>query len=148
MSDRAPPAQLRIARFLEAAAGASRVETLHWERLPGGAIQQNVALDVRIHGGEHGASNRWILRTDAPSSVRVSHTRAQEFELLRQAHAARVKAPAPLWACDDGIGPAFFVMERVPGVAAGPAGERRCAGARSPLHGGARRVLEVVLGKV
>jgi aminoglycoside phosphotransferase (APT) family kinase protein len=115
----APAAQQRVARFLERAADAARVEVLRWERLGGGAIQENVALDVRIHGGDHAGEHRWVVRSDAPSRVSVSHTRAQEFELLRRAHAARVKVPRPLWACDDGAGAAFFVMERVPGVAAG-----------------------------
>lgn len=119
MNDSALAPQLRVARFLEKAAGASRVEVLRWERLPGGAIQENVALDVRVHGGAHAGEHRWVVRSDAPSRVPVSHSRPHEFALLQVAHAARVRCPRVLWCCDDAAGPAFFVMERVPGVAAG-----------------------------
>jgi aminoglycoside phosphotransferase (APT) family kinase protein len=49
----------------------------------------------------------------------VSHTRPEEFEILRAAHAAGVRVPEPLLCCRDGHGPDFFVMRRVPGVAAG-----------------------------
>lgn len=119
MNDRSVAPELRVARFIEKAAGAGRVEVLRWQRLSGGAIQQNIALDARVHGGASAGEHRWVVRTDAASQVSVSHSRASEFALLRAAHEAGVRVPRPLWLCDDGAGPAFFVMERVPGVAAG-----------------------------
>ena len=120
----APPhaaetARERVARFIGRAAGAARVEVLRWERLSGGAIQENIALDARLEGGALAGEHHWVVRTDAPSAVSVSHTRPQEFALLAAAHAAGVKVPRPLWLCDEAGSPAFFVMERVPGVAAG-----------------------------
>jgi aminoglycoside phosphotransferase (APT) family kinase protein len=119
MNDRALAPELRVARFVERAAGAQRVEVLAWERLSGGAIQENFSLHARVHGGASEGEHRWVVRCDAPSGVSVSHTRPQEFALLRAAERARMKVPHALWCCDDGAGPAFFVMERVPGVAAG-----------------------------
>ena len=109
----------RVIRFLAQAAQASHVEVLRWERLSGGAIQENIALDVRVEGGAFAGEHRWVVRTDASSAVSVSHSRPEEFALLAAAHAAGVKVPRPLWLCDDGAGPAFFVMARVPGMTAG-----------------------------
>ena len=109
----------RAARFLRRACAAENVDITRWERLSGGAIQQNVAVEVSITGGAHAGEHDWVLRTDAASSVNVSHSRPQEFALLACAHAAGVKVPRPLWLCDDGEGPDFFVMERAPGIAAG-----------------------------
>lgn len=119
MNDSALAPQLRVARFVEKATGAERVEALRWERLSGGAIQENHGIDVRVHGGSHAGEHRWVVRSDAPSGVSVSHSRDHEFRILAAAGAARVKVPRVLWSCDDGSSPAFFVMERVPGVAAG-----------------------------
>jgi aminoglycoside phosphotransferase (APT) family kinase protein len=116
---RTADARERVTRFLEGAAGASKAHVLRWERLSGGAIQENIALDVRLEGGALAGEHRWVVRTDASSAVSVSHTRPEEFALLIAAHAAGVKVPTPLWLCDDGAGPAFFVMARVPGTAAG-----------------------------
>jgi aminoglycoside phosphotransferase (APT) family kinase protein len=109
----------RAARFLARACAAAQVDIRGWERLSGGAIQENVALALAITGGPHAGEHSWVLRTDSASSVGVSHSRPQEFALLACAHAAGVKVPRPLWLCDDGEGPDFFVMERVPGIAAG-----------------------------
>ncbi|MGE5169471.1 MAG: phosphotransferase family protein, partial [Rudaea sp.] len=62
----------------------------------------------------------FVLRTDAPSRVASSLTRRQEYAVLQVAHAAGVKAPRPLFFCEDQavIGREFFVMERLPGIAA------------------------------
>ncbi len=110
---------VRIESFLAHAGGARRVTVERYERLSGGAIQENAALDVTVDGGPHAGRHAWVLRTDAPSGVAVSRTRPEEYELLRVAHAAGVKVPEPLFACSDGQGPDFFVMARVPGLAAG-----------------------------
>jgi aminoglycoside phosphotransferase (APT) family kinase protein len=109
----------RAQAWLAQACGARRLAIEHWERLSGGAIQENIALDVTVDGGPHAGHHEWVLRTDAPSAVAVSHTRPEEFAILATAHAAGVRVPEPLFLCRDGNGPDFFVMRRVPGVAAG-----------------------------
>jgi aminoglycoside phosphotransferase (APT) family kinase protein len=113
-----PDPRQRAQAWLAQACGG-RVAIERWERLSGGAIQENVALDVSIEGGPRAGRHEWVLRTDAPSAVAVSHTRPEEFEILRVAHAAGVLVPEPLLCCADGHGPDFFVMRRVPGVTAG-----------------------------
>ncbi|MBL0141169.1 MAG: phosphotransferase family protein [Betaproteobacteria bacterium] len=109
----------RAEAFLAIACTASRVAIQGWERLSGGAIQENVAIDVVIEGGPLAGQHAWVLRTDAPSAVAVSRSRSEEFEILRAAQGAGVRVPEPLFACHDGEGPDFFVMRRMPGVAAG-----------------------------
>ncbi|UCF77334.1 MAG: phosphotransferase family protein [Betaproteobacteria bacterium] len=85
--------------------------------MSGGAVQENWALDVELDG----KLRHWVLRTDATATVRESLTRAQEFAVLKVAHAAKVLSPEPLFLCDDPAvtGQLFFIMERLPGVAAG-----------------------------
>ena len=111
----------RLVVFLCAAAGAEAVDITHLERMSGGAVQENWALDADVTGGPHAGSCEWVLRTDARASVAESSRRSQEFAILRVAHAAGLKAPQPLWSCADRsvTGREFFVMERLPGVASG-----------------------------
>jgi aminoglycoside phosphotransferase (APT) family kinase protein len=110
-----------IARWLRSETGADAVRITTFERLPGGAIQDNWTLDVDIDGGSWHGTHGLVLRTDAPSAVSVSLSRPQEFAVLRVAHAAGVIAPKPLFLCRDlnVIGRAFFIMQRVRGIAAG-----------------------------
>jgi aminoglycoside phosphotransferase (APT) family kinase protein len=109
-----------VARCVAADTGAKEVQVVGWRKLSGGAIQQNIAVDAEIVGGALPGRHRWVVRTDAPSAVAVSRTRAEEFALLEVAHATGVKVPRPLWSHGAGASfPAFFVMERVDGVAAG-----------------------------
>ena len=110
-----------LARWLAEAAGARHVRVVDYARLAGGAIQDNFALDVDVDGGAWHGARRFVLRTDPPTSVTASASRADEYAWLRLAHAAGVLAPAPLFLCRDPavLGRAFFVMERLPGVAAG-----------------------------
>ena len=98
----------------------ARVRILRSEKLAGGAIQQNIAVDAQIESGPLAGGHRWVVRTDARSGVAVSHSRDEEFALLRVALGAGVRVPQPLWchAAMDGF-PAFFVMEHVEGIAAG-----------------------------
>jgi len=109
----------RAERLLARACQAERVTLTRWERMPGGAIQENVAVDVEVGGGPRAGRHEWVLRTDAPSAVAASRSRAEEFALLQVAAAAGVRVPQPIVLCRDGEGPDFFVMARVPGVAAG-----------------------------
>ena len=107
--------------FIAQAAAAQRVTIGEATLLSGGAIQQNWRLCARVEGGRHAGDARWVLRTDAPSSVAASLGRAQEFALLRAAAHAGATVPQPLWLCEDRavIGRPFFVMRWVDGTAAG-----------------------------
>ena len=111
-------AQERLCRFVAASAGARHAALANIAPLRGGAIQENWSLDIDL---DRGARQAVVLRTDAPSRVAASHSRAEEYALLRLARAAGVTVPEPLWLCNDPavIGRAFYLMRRVPGVAAG-----------------------------
>lgn len=112
---------MALARWLESELHAPEVRVTRYERLPGGAIQDNFLLDIDVASGASRATHALVLRTDAPSAVAVSLTRAQEFAVLRVAHDAGVASPKPLFLCRDRnvIGREFFVMERLPGIAPG-----------------------------
>jgi aminoglycoside phosphotransferase (APT) family kinase protein len=114
-------AQERLGRFIAAAAGARRATLWSVAPLRGGAIQENWAVDVDIEGGDIGGRHALVLRANAPSRVAASHSRQHEFALLESAKAAGVTVPEPLWCCTDTgvIGRVFYMMRRVPGVAAG-----------------------------
>jgi aminoglycoside phosphotransferase (APT) family kinase protein len=107
----------RLAAFIAAASGARDVRIGRDERMSGGAIQENFALDAIIDG----QAIALVLRKDAPTRVAVSRTRAEEFALLRAAFAAGVTVPEPLWASDDPaiVGTPFFIMRRAAGTAIG-----------------------------
>ena len=111
-----PAAQSRLAAFIAAAAGRpARIAAAR--PLRGGAIQENWLVTAEIGG----KTEELVLRTDAPSSLAVSHGRAQEFALLRAAHRAGVSVPEPLWLCRDPavLGQDFYLMRRIAGVAQG-----------------------------
>lgn len=107
--------------FIREQAGAQQVVILQRKKLSGGAIQENWLLELQIDGGPWAGQRSWVLRSDALSALPASLGRAEEFAVLSRVHAAGVKVPRPLWLCRDTgvIGRAFFLMERVPGVAAG-----------------------------
>jgi aminoglycoside phosphotransferase (APT) family kinase protein len=123
----APTAEVRsaeaaaIARWLAQETHAREVLVTRFEPLPGGAVQENWALDVTVDAGAWSGSHEWVLRTNARSSIAASLTRMQEFAVLRAAHAHGVIVPRPLFLCSDATvtGREFFIMKRVPGVAAG-----------------------------
>lgn len=108
----------RLAAWLRAATGDAALAVAALRRLEGGAIQQNWALDV-VRGD--GRAEGWVLRCDNAATLAVSHGRAEEFALLRAAHAAGAAVPEPLVLCTDRgvLGAPFFVMRRVEGIAAG-----------------------------
>jgi len=110
-----------VGEFLASVSACQRLEILGMHRLEGGAIQENYALDIEIEGGESEGKHSLVLRTDAPSRVHTSLSRGEEFAVLQAAHAAGVTVPEPLWYCGDDsvIGREFYIMRRVPGVAAG-----------------------------
>ncbi len=90
-------------------------------KLSGGAIQENWALDVTVQAGDWAGHHGLVFRCDATSGVATSHSRADEFALLKAAHLAGVTVPAPCMLCSDKsvLGRHFFLMHRVNGVAAG-----------------------------
>lgn len=105
--------------FLATAAQAEAVEVVDARPLSGGAIQENWLLDLMLHGGPLAGPLEAVLRTDAPSAVAVSRSRAEEFVLLQMAHRAGVTVPEPLWLCEDPavLGKTFYVMRRAEGTA-------------------------------
>jgi aminoglycoside phosphotransferase (APT) family kinase protein len=131
-----------VERFIAQRAGARGVRMVDGMRLSGGAIQENWRIHVDIDGGSHHGEMALVLRTDAPSAVSTSHSRADEFALLQAAFAAGVTVPEPLWLCDDRecIGRPFFLMRCIAGTAAGHAIVKDAA------LGGDRRQLAERLG--
>ncbi len=105
--------------FIVRAAGADRAAVARLEPLSGGAIQQNFLLDVEIAGGPFAGSLKAVLRTDAPTRLAASLSRAREFQVLKAAHAAGVTVPQPLWRGGGEGNLDFFIMGRVAGTAAG-----------------------------
>ncbi len=111
----------RLAAWLATAAAARSLTIEAVKKLPGGAIQENWHLAVRVDDGPHGGTQDWVLRTDAPSGVATSLSRPQEFALLKAAAAAGVTVPAPLFLCEEPavLGKPFYVMQHVAGIAEG-----------------------------
>ncbi len=110
-----------LAGWLTQACAAESVRIAALDKLGGGAIQENWRLTVEVEGGDRAGRHDWVLRTDAASAVSASHTRLQEFALLKAAHAAGVLVPEPLFACSDAgvTGGPFYIMARVGGRAEG-----------------------------
>lgn len=133
-------ARLRLRDWLRDAAGDPGLEIEDLSLLSGGAIQQNWGLDAALSGG---AVARWVLRTDAPAVLAVSHPRAAEFALLRAARDAGATVPEPLFLCENPTvtGRPFFVMARAEGIAQG----HRLV--KSETLGGGRAALAAALGR-
>lgn len=112
-----PATRRRLAKFIAGAACVADATIVALDRMSGGAVQENWALDVELDG----KPRRWVLRTNARAKVPESLTRAQEFAVLKIAHSANLFGPEPLYLCDNlaVTGRPFFIMERLPGVAAG-----------------------------
>jgi aminoglycoside phosphotransferase (APT) family kinase protein len=129
----------RLRDWLAAATGDGGLRIAAMQKLSGGAIQQNWALDLEGAGG----SMRWVLRTDSAAVLAVSLPRAAEFALLRAAHGAGVTVPEPLFLCEEEavIGAPFFVMRRVTGTALGP------RVVKDATLGGGRERMAVALGR-
>lgn len=106
--------------FLARQSQSRAVRVLDAGLLSGGAIQENWWLRLAFDGGERDGELECVLRSDALSGVAVSHSRAEEFALLRAAQAAGVTVPTPLWLGDRSVfGRDFFLMSRAAGTAAG-----------------------------
>lgn len=108
-----------LARWLARELGATAVRITRLERLGGGAIQENWAVDLEVSGGDRAGAHALVLRTSAPSEVAVSHDRLQEFAILARVHRAGLTCPEPWLPCADPavLGRPFYLMRRVPGEA-------------------------------
>lgn len=112
--------QQAIAEFIRQRCEADAVSITAMRRLSGGAIQENWSLDVSLAGGELNGAQEWVLRADAISAVSDSHSRPQEFALLKAVFDAGVTVPEPILLGDKSVfGRDFFIMKRVKGLAAG-----------------------------
>ena len=123
--------------FLARAAGAQAAETIQVRPLSGGAIQENWLLIVDFSGGAWDGRHELVLRTDAPTAVATSLSRAHEFAVQRAAWQAGVTVAEPLWLCEDPavLAQDFYVMRRAAGEAAGRrvVADMRLGGDRSAL---------------
>ncbi len=109
-----------LAQAIAPLLGASQVAIERCERMAGGAIQQNLLLDIRISDGPWAAMRQMVLRTSAPSSVAASRPRHEEYALLVAGHAAGVATPQPIaMHRGDDEWPAFMLMSYVQGEASG-----------------------------
>lgn len=109
-----------IENFLVKNMNAESVSIVEAKLLSGGAIQENWLLLAQVIAGSFEGDFECVLRSDAPSGVSVSHSRAQEFALLQAAFAAGVTVPEPLWLGDKTVfGRDFFIMRKANGTAAG-----------------------------
>jgi aminoglycoside phosphotransferase (APT) family kinase protein len=100
----------------KALSGAVQVKAV--TPLKGGGIQENWTVDALV-GGEQRA---FVLRKDAPSTIAASHSRANEFALIKAVHEAGVTVPEPVAFCHDSavFGSSFALMAKVPGIGLGP----------------------------
>lgn len=108
-----------LAAWIAAALGATAARLSAPAKMPGGAIQENWTLDATLADGPHAGAVGMVLRTDAPSGVSASRSRAEEFALLKAAYAAGVTVPEPLALDADGriLGKPFYLMRRAAGTA-------------------------------
>jgi aminoglycoside phosphotransferase (APT) family kinase protein len=110
----------KLSGFLATLTGGP-VDITSVKKLSGGAIQENWALDVAVENGDWAGTHELVMRCDAASGVATSHSRSDEFKLLKAAHDAGVRVPVPCIDHDDAdsLGRRFFLMHRVSGTAAG-----------------------------
>lgn len=109
--------QGRLTAFLAAQTGEP-VALTHAAPLAGGASRDMWLVEAQIGA----ARERLVLRRDTPTTMHEQAlTRAQEFALMRAAHAVGVPVARPRWVCDDlsVLGAPFFLMDFVNGVAIG-----------------------------
>src|SRR5690606_12762779 len=115
--------------FLKDRMQADAVVISEFSRLSGGAIQDNFALTVQCQGGPLAGMHEFVVRSDAPSKVAASLSRAHEFQVLKVAFEAGVTVPQPMWMCEDTtvLGVPFCIMSRARGNASGRDLVRRVA---------------------
>ncbi len=126
-----PEATTRLSDWIAELLGEGvRVTAL--KPLKGGGIQENWTVEAEVSG----APRAFVLRKDAPATIEASHSRRNEFALIRAAHAADVTVPEPIGFCDDPAvaGGPFALMAKVGGLGLGPKVVKEIADAhRRPL---------------
>lgn len=105
--------------FIARQTGARGARVIGFDKLSGGAIQDNFGLTLELDGGNRSGQQDFVIRQDAPSGVAESLSRPEEFRVLQAAFKAGVTAPEPLWLCQDTevSGQVFYVMTRAAGTA-------------------------------
>ncbi|MDK8461991.1 phosphotransferase family protein [Marinobacter sp. SS13-12] len=105
--------------FIVRQCGARAARVIEFDKLSGGAIQDNFGLTLDLEGGSRPGRQEFVVRQDAPSGVAESLSRPEEFRVLQAAFRAGVTAPEPLWLCEDPevSGQVFYVMTRAAGSA-------------------------------
>ncbi|NMT63157.1 phosphotransferase family protein [Marinobacter orientalis] len=108
-----------FSRFIARQTGARSARVIDFDKLSGGAIQDNFGLTLELEGGSRPGRQEFVVRQDAPSAVAESLSRPQEFRVLQAAFRAGVTAPEPLWLCEDPevSERVFYVMTRAAGSA-------------------------------
>lgn len=108
-----------FSHFIARQTGARNVRAIEFDKLAGGAIQDNFGLTLELEGGSRPGRQEFVIRQDAPSGVAESLSRPEEFRVLQAAFKAGVTAPEPLWLCEDPevSGRVFYVMTRASGTA-------------------------------
>ncbi len=114
MIELAPEARERIERALGQ-------DLLSVARLAGGACQDNFVIEAGLPGQVDAPRSRWVLRSDARTSLPGSIDRAREFEVLQAAVRAGVTTAAPRDLLPDLLAPgaSAYLLEWVPGEAIG-----------------------------
>lgn len=116
------PEQLsQLSFWLAGQAKATKVTLDSVQRLSGGAISVNLAMDLILTDGPLGGRQAVVFRSGSPSGVSASLSKAQEAAVLQAAFNAGVTAPEPLFVEPTGglLGAPFYIMRRASGVAAG-----------------------------
>jgi aminoglycoside phosphotransferase (APT) family kinase protein len=110
-------ALLRLSDWLEGVF-ACPVRVTAMNPLKGGGIQENWTIEVEVNG----RPRSFVLRKDAKATIDASHSRRNEFALIRAAHEAGVTVPEPIGFCDDPdvVGGPFALMAKVAGLGLGP----------------------------
>jgi len=73
-----------FATFIVRQTGASDATVVSFDKLSGGAIQDNFGLTLDFVGGNRPGRHEFVVRQDAPSGVAESLTRPQEFRCCRR----------------------------------------------------------------
>ena len=81
-----------LGEFLFEVSDCRSLEIIALERLRGGAVQENYALDVHFGGGSMAGRQELVLRTDAPSGV----LRLMCGRWVVLSHTAHIKIRSPL----------------------------------------------------
>jgi aminoglycoside phosphotransferase (APT) family kinase protein len=89
------------------------------QKLAGGACQENLVVDLDVPAGPLSGPRRWVLRSDAASSLAGSIARRDEFPLIQRVREEGVATP-DVFVPAEGLlhdRASSYFMEYVPGIA-------------------------------